>query len=93
MENQILTRDNLLKRGFCGPNFLSLCNKAKESIHHLFVDCSFAHNVWKEITGKLKFFICWSHPSLEEDLLCWIHRLPSFKSLPLVFALGYMEST
>jgi zinc-binding in reverse transcriptase len=44
--NCILTRDNLLHRGWQGPASCVFCSN-NESIDHLFFTCPFAHSLWQ----------------------------------------------
>jgi hypothetical protein len=46
MHNKLLTGDNLEKRNIMGPHRCALCNNNSESAQHLFMDCTFAKEVW-----------------------------------------------
>lgn len=46
MHGKVLTGDNLSKRGIHGPHWCSLYYKAQETMEHVFVDCTFAQEVW-----------------------------------------------
>jgi hypothetical protein len=54
-ENKILTWENLQHRGFNGPSYCILCKKSKETMHHLFVECSFSHAVWERVNFHKTF--------------------------------------
>jgi len=54
LENNILTWDNGLKRGWIGPNRCSLCKSEMEYVHHLFIQCPFAHHVWQGFSKEFK---------------------------------------
>jgi hypothetical protein len=45
LEQRILTWDNLIKNGFIGPNICVLCKESKETLLHLFGECSFIINI------------------------------------------------
>jgi hypothetical protein len=45
MRNNILTKDNLLKRGWHGDDTCHICGM-KESVNHLLLNCSVARPVW-----------------------------------------------
>ena len=45
MHEKVLTRENLLKRGFLGPYRCCFCLQNAESSAHIFVGCNFAHEV------------------------------------------------
>ena len=49
LQNEILTFDNLLKRGFQGPNICTQCMAIEESILHLALLCPYALEVWKYV--------------------------------------------
>jgi len=46
MHGKVLTSDNLSKRDIHRPHRCSLCCKAQETMEHVFVDFSFAQEVW-----------------------------------------------
>jgi exonuclease III len=46
MHNKILTGDNMEKRNIVGPHRCALCNNNFETSQHLFMDCTFAKEVW-----------------------------------------------
>ena len=45
LDNSILTWDNYIKRGGCGPNICSMCKEDEEAIDHLMIKCSFTRKV------------------------------------------------
>ena len=47
VHESVLTGVNLERRGFEGPFHCLLCNRSKETIQHLFLNCSFARKVWE----------------------------------------------
>ena len=63
LENRINTWDNLIRRGWVGPNRCCLCRNEEESVNHLLCSCPFAKDVWKQA------FSCWSYSvHLLEDI-------------------------
>jgi len=54
LEQRILTRENLVKRGFLGPSRCVLCGKDEETVLHLFVECNFTNNIWTLVLKDLK---------------------------------------
>ena len=55
LNNNILTWDNLQKRGWIGPSRCALCHSDEEIGSHLFNLCSYAESVWKETCKELKY--------------------------------------
>jgi hypothetical protein len=53
LNNKLLTWDNGLKRGWCGPNRCALYKSNDESVSHLFVTCPFADQVTNIVKDKL----------------------------------------
>jgi hypothetical protein len=66
-ENKIPTWDNLLRKGWMGPNICQLCNRDAESVQHLFIHCHFTQ-VWDKIAIDLNTTSAWNGTSLS-DLL------------------------
>jgi hypothetical protein len=83
-ENKINTWENLLKKGWTGPSYCSLCKSNSESIDHLFIKCVFFKQVWKTTTLALKIHSSWDGITLAACFDSWtrlekIHRyLPPF---------------
>jgi hypothetical protein len=46
--SSILTRDNLLKRGFVGPSLCILCGEAEETMNHLLNSCPYTAQIWDQ---------------------------------------------
>ncbi|XP_020260934.1 uncharacterized protein LOC109837204 [Asparagus officinalis] len=55
IQNRLLTKDRLLKRGVIQSNHCSLCEGGSESHKHLYFDCSFSMTVWNGVMEWLKF--------------------------------------
>jgi hypothetical protein len=55
----ILTWDNLVKRGFVGPDRCVLYGEEAESIDHLMVNCSFTKEVWSFVLQFLHIKKVW----------------------------------
>ena len=47
VHESVLISENLERRGIEGSFCCPLCNRSKETIHHLFLNCSFARKVWE----------------------------------------------
>ena len=54
MNDKILTKSNLVKRGWKGIDRCSLCASTSEIIDHLFLQCSFSKPVWSILFQNLQ---------------------------------------
>jgi len=52
--DSVLTMDVLKRKGWEGPSRCSLCLKNEETLNHLFLECSYAKEVWKIATSPWK---------------------------------------
>lgn len=82
LRNRILTWDNLLKRGFCGPGYCFLCAAADETISHIFESCPFFLSVWKLCQSMLNCAAVWSGSSFLDKVQNWLNLKSSFCELP-----------
>ena len=48
LQNKVPTWDNLQKRCFQGPGWCALCQVEDETMLHIFVNCSYIKEVWRE---------------------------------------------
>ena len=55
MHRKLLTRENLLRRGFLGPFRCYFYHQAAESSAHIFVECGFAQKVWALVMSGLPY--------------------------------------
>eukprot|EP00253_Pinus_taeda_P031912 PITA_31912 len=53
LHGNILTAENLRKKGIHGPSICCLCKNAEETCGHLFIECPFARNCWNLIAHTL----------------------------------------
>jgi hypothetical protein len=53
LEQNILTWENLSKRGFVGPSKCVLCGLKEETVKHLFVECKFTKDIWFYLQKEL----------------------------------------
>jgi hypothetical protein len=83
-ENKINSWENLLKKGWTGPSYCSLCKSDSESTEHLFNKCVFFKQVWKITALALKTHSSWEGITLATCFDSWtrlekIHRyLPPY---------------
>lgn len=64
MNNRLLTKARLQKRGYSGSVHCVLCNRCTEDLQHLFFGCSYSATVWKEvlnISGNIRAPCQWSN--------------------------------
>jgi hypothetical protein len=48
-QNQIQTKENLVKKNYLGNDACEICGSATESVAHLIVDCAFSSGFWSHI--------------------------------------------
>jgi hypothetical protein len=51
LHNQILTWENLKKRGFIGPSRCHICQVKEETTNHLLDECSYTAKIWDCTAG------------------------------------------
>lgn len=66
--NTLLTFDNLMRRGFNGPNLCALCEKGEESISNLLFSYSFS----KLVLAPIKAWIKLMHVSNNLKQIMWL---------------------
>ena len=88
LENKAPTWDILQKRFIEGPGFCALCRKAEETIHHLFVQCSFSQSIWTEVGNQLGFIGGWQGDSAHNAFQSWWSGHKTFRAVPCIFAWG-----
>jgi hypothetical protein len=54
VHNQILTWDNLRKRGFIGPSICYLCQQQEESMEHILNQCSSSGEIWDQASQIMR---------------------------------------
>ena len=66
----VLTFDNVAKRGISLCNRCSFCEKANETVRHLFLYCNFIGQLWQIFLNLIG--ITWCTPSkINETLFGW----------------------
>jgi ribonuclease HI len=75
LNNKLLTWDNCLRRGWCGPSRCPLCKEDQESTTHIFISCPFAEKVTHLIKDKLNSRADWNQGSLEECFRNWLQDI------------------
>jgi hypothetical protein len=51
LQNRVWTTDRLLLKEWPKQYFYQLCRRNLESVHHLFMECPVARQVWIEISS------------------------------------------
>jgi len=77
-KGKILIADNLKKRGIKGSSRCPLFFDAKESIQHLFVDCSFSSQSWSSLHHPINFKIE-RNSSIYATIVKWKKSYPCAK--------------
>lgn len=66
--NRNLTWENLMKRGWHGPNVCSLCRSDEDSNFHIFLKCKKTYQIWQELE-RVFGFILGAQDSIHEWIL------------------------
>jgi len=74
LEHKILIWDNLVRRGFVGPNMFVLCGAEGENTKHLFVDCTFTKDIQYNILKQLKCKDIWEGIQVADYYIQWIKK-------------------
>ncbi len=78
---QILTHDNLIKRGFSLVGWCCMCRCSGETVSHLLLHCDVAFGLWSRVFDV--FGIQWVLPESVADLLFeWLNSLEKHSSIP-----------
>ena len=64
LHNNILTSDNLKRKGWEGPSRCPLCNQAEETTEQLLFICDFSKEVWGLLLGSVSSTLPTSAPEL-----------------------------
>jgi hypothetical protein len=83
-KNKISTWDNLLRKGWNGPNICQLCYKDEEIVSHLFIHCEFARKVWNFISLDRQLTTTWQGISIADCFVNWLSSERAHKLLPPV---------
>ena len=86
LSNRINTCDNLIKKGWIGPNWCFLCRSSSESVNHLFHECSFTRKVIAHIRSSLAIPYFWRETNFILNVSSWISKGNTLKYLPLLFS-------
>ena len=73
IHQRLLTGENLEKRGIVGPFRCPLCAVNSETIPHLFLKCSYALSIWKEVTQIGGDGQQWAE-SIQDHFINWENR-------------------
>ena len=83
LSNMVHTWDNLIKKGWIGPNW-SCLRSAFESVDHLFHDCSFTRLVTAHIRSSLGIPFFWKESNYTHNVSSWISKGNNLIYLPLL---------
>jgi zinc-binding in reverse transcriptase len=59
-QNKILTKHNLMKRGWVGSTLCTMCDET-ETVSHLFLMCNFAEQIWFWMGKCQHYYIYWNN--------------------------------
>ena len=80
-ENCLNNWDNLIHRGWMGPNMCALCREDNETVEQLFVKCKFTKNVWKNFCDVLNISHTWGGQSFGQNFLKWFNNCSMHNTL------------
>lgn len=78
LENRVLTWENLMHRGFVGPNICPLCWYEAESVAHLFITCPFSKRLWSTVYLLILVLSFWSADSVLMCIQNWVRNNPEY---------------
>jgi hypothetical protein len=84
LDQNILTWDNLLKKGWVGPGFCYLCRATTEDNVHLFIHCHFTKAIWNSVINFLNLNMEWKGQNLNDCMVNWTQNLAAPKKLPVL---------
>jgi hypothetical protein len=73
-ENKLNTWDNLLRKGWSGPNFFHLCHLDSETAEHIFINCQFTKQVWLKIALALNLHTTWDGTNIADCFVSWTQK-------------------
>jgi hypothetical protein len=84
LKKKVPTWDRMKLRGLEGPGWCPLCKGEEETSLHLFLDCPFSIQTWRNVSSVLGQPFSWHGTSIEEAWKLWVqnHRYKRFKALP-----------
>ena len=86
LSNKVHTWDDLIKKGWIGPNRCCLCKSAAESVDHLFHECNFIRRVTTLIRSSLAIPYFWKETNFLLNVSSWISKGNNLKYLPLLLS-------
>jgi hypothetical protein len=88
--NAIHTQDNLVRRQLIDHSLCILCNRAAENVGHLFFNCHFSFQLWKEVLHRIH-----ERPPHRDFKLEWIRifHLTRWKTISTKRILSYLKLT
>ena len=88
LENKTPTWDILQKIFLEGPGLCALCKKANETIHHLFVHCSYTKTIWTEVGNLMGFNGQWQGDTVLQDFQRWWTGHHLLRVVPCIISWG-----
>jgi len=88
IHNRILTWDNLLRRGFFGPEWYCMFRQLFEDCLHLFIRCPFAVEIWARVATILGVPQINDAPSILKCFRLWNFRAKAHRTLPFYVLWG-----
>ena len=83
IENRISTWDNMVKKGWIGPNRCNLCKGGEESVYHIFTVFPYTVQIFNCMSKRFNLRVSWSNNSLLENMENWLSQITVNSHLPI----------
>ena len=82
--NYLKAQDNLVKKGWVGLGFCTLCKKSPDIVDHLMTTCNFPVTVWEKVCHALKISHVWEGENFDHCVFKWYKN---YKDFPILLAI------
>jgi hypothetical protein len=75
LNNKVLTWEMLRKRKREGPGICLLCHNSEEKTTHIFLTCTYSHQIWQELEGQLVLSYLWDMDTIVGCFSNWFTNM------------------